>query len=180
MQEILEIRFCLSHRASLRWPKDDRRIRECNSDIKINSSPEMWPLSQEAEQSSSSLPRSESFSPLQTRLQRPQHLSTASESFLSTSRTGGQKVELSDSPKPRSSAAQQDKSSELLPTSSPSLPKSKLNQTLPGFKEHISTLLVEYHLFGLLNGILLLFSSPNKVQNLQILHPQGLDQFLLQ
>ncbi|XP_016339153.1 zinc finger B-box domain-containing protein 1-like [Sinocyclocheilus anshuiensis] len=118
-------------------------IGECNSDIKINSSPEMWPPSQEAEQSSSSLPRSESFSPLQTRLQRSQHLSTASESFLSNSRTGGQKVELSDSPKPspqtRSSAAQQDKSSELLPTSSPSLPKTKLNQTLPGFEDHIST-----------------------------------------
>ncbi|XP_016364700.1 zinc finger B-box domain-containing protein 1-like [Sinocyclocheilus rhinocerous] len=118
-------------------------VGECNSDIKINSSPEMWPPSQEAEQSSSSLPRSESFSPLQTRLQRSQHLSTASESFLSNSRIGGQKVELSDSPKPsprtRSSAAQQDKSSELLPTSSPSLPKTKLNQTLPGFEDHIST-----------------------------------------
>ncbi|XP_058607841.1 uncharacterized protein zbbx isoform X1 [Onychostoma macrolepis] len=118
-------------------------VGECNSDVKINSSPEMWPLSQEAEQSSSSLPRSENFFPLQTRLQRSQHLSTTSDSFLSNSRTGGQKVELCDTPKPiprtRSSAAQQDKSSELLPTSSPSLPKTKLNQTLAGFEDHIST-----------------------------------------
>lgn len=116
----------------------------CNSDVKINSSPEMWPPSQEAEQSSSSsLPRSESFFPLQTRLQRSQHLSTTSDSFLPNPRTGGQKVELGDSPKPiprtRSSAAQQDTSSELLPTSSPSLPKNKLNQTLAGFEDHIST-----------------------------------------
>ncbi|XP_016308454.1 uncharacterized protein LOC107662853 [Sinocyclocheilus anshuiensis] len=116
---------------------------ECNSDTKINSSPEMWPPFQEATQSSSSLPRSESFSPLQTRLQRSQHLSTTSEPFLLNSQTGGQKVELSDSPKPsprtRSSSAEQDKPSELLPTSSPSLPKTKLNQTLLGFEDHIST-----------------------------------------
>ncbi|XP_016403013.1 uncharacterized protein LOC107736004 [Sinocyclocheilus rhinocerous] len=116
---------------------------ECNSDIKINSSPEMWPPFQEATQSSSSLPRSESFSPLQTRLQRSQHLSATSEPFLLNSQTGGQKVELSDSPKPsprtRSSSAQQDKPSELLPTSSPSLPKNELNQTLLGFEDHIST-----------------------------------------
>ncbi|XP_016148196.1 zinc finger B-box domain-containing protein 1-like [Sinocyclocheilus grahami] len=117
---------------------------ECNSGTKINSSPEMWPSFQEATQSSSSLPRSESFSPLQTRLQKSQHLSTTSEPFLLTSQTGGQKVELSDSPKPsprmRSSSAQQDKPSELLPTSSPSLPKTKLNQTLLGFEDHISTI----------------------------------------
>uniref|UniRef100_A0A9J7XVS4 Zinc finger, B-box domain containing n=1 Tax=Cyprinus carpio carpio TaxID=630221 RepID=A0A9J7XVS4_CYPCA len=116
---------------------------ECNSDTKISSSPEMWPPSQETEQSSSSLPRSESFSPLQTRLQRSQHLSTTSEPYLLNSQTGSQKVELSDSPKPsprtRSSAAKWDKPSELLPTSSPSLPKTKLNQTLPGFEDHIST-----------------------------------------
>ncbi|XP_043081204.1 zinc finger protein jing homolog [Puntigrus tetrazona] len=107
----------------------------------------MWPLSQEPEQSSSSLPRSESFFPLETRLRRSQHLSTTSESSLSNSRTGGQKVELCDSPKPspwtRSSAAQeQEQSSELLPTSSPSLPKTKLNQTLSGFEDHISTVSV--------------------------------------
>ncbi|KAI2653351.1 Zinc finger B-box domain-containing protein 1 [Labeo rohita] len=110
---------------------------ECNSDIKINSSPETWLPSREAEQSSSSS-RSKSLSALQTRLQRSQHLSTTSESLLSNSRTADQKV---DSPKPssrmRSSAAQQDKSSEILPTSS--LPKTKLNQTLPGFEDHIST-----------------------------------------
>ncbi|XP_043120258.1 LOW QUALITY PROTEIN: zinc finger B-box domain-containing protein 1-like [Puntigrus tetrazona] len=36
-------------------------VSECDSEVNITSSPEMWPLSQEPEQSSSSLPRSESF-----------------------------------------------------------------------------------------------------------------------
>ncbi|XP_059421323.1 uncharacterized protein zbbx isoform X2 [Carassius carassius] len=120
-----------------------RSFSECNSDTKISSSSEMWPQSQETDKSSPSLPRSESFSPLQTRLQKSQHLSTTSEPFLLNSQTGSQKVELSDSPKPspraRSSAAQWDKPSALLPTSSPSLLTPKLKQTLPGFEDHIST-----------------------------------------
>ncbi|KAK7160571.1 hypothetical protein R3I93_008273 [Phoxinus phoxinus] len=114
---------------------------ESNSDINMNSH-EMCPSSQETEQFTSSLPRSESYSPLQMRLQRSQDLSTTSEPFLSISRRGGQKVKLSDSPKPspqtRFSTAQQDKPLELLPTSSPSLPKTKLNPTFPNFEDYIS------------------------------------------
>lgn len=113
-------------------------FQESNSDININSSYEMWPPSQETEKFMSSLPRSESFSPLQMRLQRSQHLSTTSEPFLSNSRRGGQKAELSDSPKPspqtRFSTAQLDKPLEILPT----FPKTKLNQTFPDSEDHIS------------------------------------------
>jgi len=89
-----------------------------------------------------SLQRSESCSPLQMRLQRSQHLSTTSELFLSISRRGGQKVKMSDSPKPSPqtmfSTAKQDKPFELLPTSPPSLPNTKLNQTFSNFEDHIS------------------------------------------
>ncbi|XP_051725791.1 uncharacterized protein zbbx isoform X1 [Ctenopharyngodon idella] len=113
-------------------------FQESNSDININSSYEMWPPSQETEKFMSSLPRSESFSPLQMRLQRSQHLSTTSEPFLSNSRRGGQKAELSDSPKPspqtRFSTAQLDKPLEILPT----FPKTKLNQTFPDSEDHTS------------------------------------------
>ncbi|XP_077049974.1 uncharacterized protein zbbx isoform X2 [Siphateles boraxobius] len=115
---------------------------ESNSEINMYSSHEMWPSSQETEKCASSLQRSESYSPLQMRLQRSQHLSTTSEPFLSISRRGGQKVKLSDSSKPspqtRFSTAQQDKPLELLPTSSPSLPKTKLNQNFPIFEDYIS------------------------------------------
>lgn len=116
-------------------------FRESNSDININSSHEMWPPSQETEKFTSSLPRSESFSPLQMRLQRSQHLLTTSEPFLSNSRRGGLS-ELSDfskpSPQTSFSIAQLDKPLEILPTSSPSLPKTKLNQTFPDSEDHIS------------------------------------------
>lgn len=115
---------------------------ESNSEINMYSSHEMWPLSQETEKFTSSLQRSESYSPLQMRLQRSQHLSTTSEPFLSISRRGGQKVKLSDSPKPspqtRFSTAQLDKPLELLPTPFHSLPKTELNQTLPNFEDNIS------------------------------------------
>ncbi|XP_056100455.1 uncharacterized protein zbbx [Rhinichthys klamathensis goyatoka] len=115
---------------------------ESNSEINMNSSHEMWPSSQETERFTSSLERSESYSPLQMMLQRSQHLSTTSEPFLSISRRGGQKVKMSDSPKPspqtRFSTAQQDKPLELLPMSSPSLPKTKLNQTFSNFEDYIS------------------------------------------
>ncbi|XP_048024075.1 serine/arginine repetitive matrix protein 2 isoform X1 [Megalobrama amblycephala] len=111
-------------------------FQESNSDKNINSSHEMWQPSQET----SSLSRSESFSPLQMRLQGSQHLLTTSEPFLSNSRRGGQKAELSDSPSPqtRFSTAQPDKPLEILPTSSPSLPKPNLNQTFPDSEDHIS------------------------------------------
>ncbi|XP_067275708.1 zinc finger B-box domain-containing protein 1 isoform X2 [Pseudorasbora parva] len=112
-------------------------FQESNSDINIKSSHEIWLPSQETEKFTSSLPRSESYSPLQMSLQRSQHFSTTSEQFLSNSRKGGQKVELSDSPKPspqtRFSKAQQGKSLELQPT------KNKLNRTLPDFEDHISS-----------------------------------------
>ncbi|XDV29202.1 hypothetical protein PO909_032348 [Leuciscus waleckii] len=115
---------------------------ESNSGINMYSSHEMCPSSQETETFTSSLQRSESDSPLQMRLQRSQHHSTTSQPFLSISRRGGQKVKLSDSPKPstqtRFSTAQQYKPLELLPTSSPSLPKNKLNQTFPNFEDNIS------------------------------------------
>ncbi|KAG1971528.1 hypothetical protein F2P79_000019 [Pimephales promelas] len=115
---------------------------EGNSEINMNSSHEMWQSSQETEKLMTSLQRSESCSPLQMRLQRSQHLSTTSELFLSISRRGGQKVKMSDSPKlsPQTmfSTAQQDKPFELLPTSPPSLPNTKLNQTFSNFEDHIS------------------------------------------
>lgn len=116
---------------------------ESNSKINMNSSHEMWTSSQETEKYTSSLQRSESYSPLQMRLQRSQHLSTTSEPFLSISRRGGQKVKLSDSPKPsaqtRFSTVQQDKPLELLSTSlTMSLPKTKLNQTFSKCEDYIS------------------------------------------
>lgn len=116
-------------------------FQESNSDININSSHEMWPPSQETEKFTS-LPRPESYSPLQMRLQRSQQLLTTSEPVLSNSQRVGQTAELSDSPKRspeiRFSTAQLDKPFEILPASSPSLSKTKLNQTFPEFEDHIS------------------------------------------
>ncbi|XP_051512785.1 zinc finger B-box domain-containing protein 1-like [Myxocyprinus asiaticus] len=113
-----------------------------------NSVTEIWPPSQETDQFSSHLPRPETSPPLQTRLQISQHLSAtsaSSETFLLNSPRGEQKVEHSS------------KITLSTPLCESPKPRTRF-----------------YHLPGLHNVNRQHYSSLNEVQNLHVLHPQGL------